>query len=48
MLGAILLGVITNGLVLVGVSTFWQQAVTGVTIIVAVTINTYKQRATAA
>ncbi len=44
-LGAVLLGVITNGLVLVGVSAFWQQAVTGVTIIVAVTLNTYKQRA---
>jgi ribose transport system permease protein len=43
-LGAILLGVLTNGLVLIGVSAFWQQAVIGVVIIVAVTLNTLKQR----
>ncbi len=45
-LGAILLGVLTNGLVLVGVSAFWQQAVIGVVIIVAVTLNTLRQRST--
>ena len=43
-LGATLLGLVTNGLVLLGVSTFWQQAVTGAIIILAVTLNTYKQR----
>ena len=43
-LGAILLGLVTNGLVLLGVSTFWQQAVTGAIIILAVTLNTYRQR----
>lgn len=43
-LGATLLGLVTNGLVLLGVSTFWQQAVTGAIIILAVTLNTYRQR----
>ena len=43
-LGAVLLGLVTNGLVLLGVSTFWQQAVTGAIIILAVTLNTYRQR----
>jgi ribose/xylose/arabinose/galactoside ABC-type transport system permease subunit len=46
-LGATLLGLVTNGLVLLGVSTFWQQAVTGAIIILAVTLNTYRQRKSA-
>lgn len=43
-LGATLLGLVTNGLVLLGVSTFWQQGVTGAIIILAVALNTYRQR----
>jgi len=43
-LGTILLGVISNGLVLLGISAFWQQAVSGTIIILAVTLNTYRQR----
>ncbi|MGB3681768.1 MAG: ABC transporter permease [Rubrobacteraceae bacterium] len=43
-LGATLLGLVENGLVLLGVSTFWQQAVTGAIIILAVAFNTYSQR----
>ncbi len=43
-LGATLLGIVENGLVLLGVSTFWQQAVTGAIIILAVAFNTYRQR----
>lgn len=43
-LGATLLGLVENGLVLLGVSTFWQQSVTGAIIILAVAFNTYRQR----
>lgn len=43
-LGATLLGLVANGLVLLGISTFWQQAVTGAIIILAVAFNTYSQR----
>ncbi len=44
MLGATLLGLIANGLVQLGVSAYWQQAATGVVIIIAVALNTYRQR----
>lgn len=43
-LGAVLLGLMSNGLVLVGFSTFWQQVATGAIIIVAVTLNTYRRK----
>jgi ribose transport system permease protein len=44
MLGATLLGLIANGLVQLGVSSYWQQAATGTVIIIAVALNTYRQR----
>ena len=38
-LGCLIIGILNNGLVLSGVSTFWQQVVKGVVIIVAVAIE---------
>jgi len=39
LIGAAMMGVLRNGLVLLGVSAFWQQVALGVIIIVAVTID---------
>ena len=44
LLGASLLGVLTNGLLLMGVSDFQRQMMTGVVIIVAVVVDAYRQR----
>lgn len=44
LLGACLLGVLTNGLLLMGVGDFARQIVTGGVIIVAVVIDSYRQR----
>lgn len=38
-LGAILMGIIKNGLVLLGVSTYWQQIVTGFVVIIAIIMD---------
>jgi ribose transport system permease protein len=43
-LGAILLGMITNGLVLLGVSAYWQQVFSGSIIILAVTLDMWRKR----
>lgn len=43
-LGTLLLGVIANALNLMGVSPFWQPAVTGAVILVAVGIDAYQRR----
>ena len=43
-MGAILLGLVSNGLIQLGVSAYWQQAATGAIIIVAVALNMYRQR----
>lgn len=43
-LGAILLGLITNGLILLGVSAYWQQVFSGGIIILAVTLDTWRRR----
>lgn len=44
LLGAIIIGVLTNGLNLIGVSTQWQQVATGVTLIVAVYLDIIRQK----
>ncbi len=44
LLGASLLGVLTNGLLLVGVGDFARQMVTGAVIVLAVVIDYYRQR----
>lgn len=44
LLGACLLGVLTNGLLLMGVSDFQRTMVTGAVIIVAVVIDAYRKR----
>ena len=38
-LGAAIMGVLRNGLVLLSVSAYWQQAVLGIVIILAVTFD---------
>ncbi len=44
MLGAILLGLITNGLILLGVSAYWQQVFSGTIIILAVALDTWRRQ----
>ncbi|MCA9925963.1 MAG: ABC transporter permease [Anaerolineales bacterium] len=44
LLGATLLGLITNGLILLGVSAYWQQVFSGSIIILAVTMDMWRQR----
>jgi ribose/xylose/arabinose/galactoside ABC-type transport system permease subunit len=43
-LGTILLGLITNGLILLGVSAYWQQVFSGAIIILAVTLDVLRKR----
>jgi ribose/xylose/arabinose/galactoside ABC-type transport system permease subunit len=45
--GVLLLGVVINGLHMVGVSAYWEQTVTGLIIIVAVAIGVISQRMSA-
>jgi ribose/xylose/arabinose/galactoside ABC-type transport system permease subunit len=42
-LGAILLGLITNGLILLGISSYWQQVFSGTIIILAVALDTWRR-----
>lgn len=43
-IGVLLLGVVINGLHMVGISAYWEQTVTGLIIIVAVSIGVISQR----
>ena len=43
-MGAFVIGFLSDGLVLIGVSTFWQSVVKGVVIIVAVITEQAQQR----
>lgn len=43
-LGAALLGLITNGLILVGISAYWQQVFSGTIIILAVALDTWRRQ----
>lgn len=45
-IGSLLLSVISNGIVLIGISAYWQNIVTGSIIILAVGIDHYKRRKT--
>jgi ribose/xylose/arabinose/galactoside ABC-type transport system permease subunit len=42
-LGSILLGLITNGLILLGISAYWQQVFSGTIIILAVALDTWRR-----
>lgn len=44
MLGAVLLGLITNGLILLGISAYWQQVFSGTIIILAVALDTWRRQ----
>ncbi|MFP3091156.1 ABC transporter permease [Treponema sp. TIM-1] len=44
MLGALLMGVISNGLVLLGVNMYWQTVATGAIIIVVCALDSFSQR----
>ncbi|ASY69167.1 ribose ABC transporter permease [Sinorhizobium fredii USDA 205] len=48
LLGACIIGVLANGLILFGLSDFMRQLITGVVIILAVIIDKYRERITAA
>ncbi|MBR7187689.1 MAG: ABC transporter permease [Clostridia bacterium] len=43
-LGAIFVGLLTNGMTLIAVDSNWQQVVQGVVLILAITFDVYKQR----
>ena len=43
-IGALILGVLNDGLVMVGVSSFWQTAIKGMVVILAVVIDQYQLR----
>ena len=43
-LGAIILGVINNGMVMVGFDSYWQMVAKGVIIILAVGIDVYRKK----
>lgn len=47
LLGATLLGLIANGLVLLGVSSYWQTVFSGTIIIIAVTLDMWRKRRSA-
>ncbi|HAP14965.1 MAG TPA: ribose ABC transporter permease, partial [Lactococcus sp.] len=40
--GALIIGVLNNGLNIIGVSAFWQQVVKGVVILIAVMLDRLK------
>ncbi len=40
--GALIIGVLTDGLIMVGISSFWQQAIKGMVVILAVVIDQYQ------
>lgn len=44
LLGAIIMGVLRNGMILLGVSSFWQQVVIGAVIIIAIAIDQMRRR----
>lgn len=46
-LGALLLGVVSNALNLYGVSPYWQPAVTGTVILLAVGFDAYQRKSAA-
>jgi erythritol transport system permease protein len=43
-IGALILGVLTDGLIMVGVSSFWQRAIKGMVVILAVVIDQFQLR----
>jgi len=44
LIGAALLGVINNGIVLLGLAGYWQQLITGLVIAAAATLDVARQR----
>lgn len=42
LIGALIIGVLNNGLNIIGVSAFWQQAVKGIVILIAVLLDRFK------
>jgi erythritol transport system permease protein len=42
--GALVIGVLTNGLVLLGVQEFWKKVITGLVIILAVVLDQLQER----
>ena len=44
LLGAILLSMMTNALVIAGVDYFWQLFIMGIIVLIAVTINNFRDR----
>ncbi|RZL48760.1 MAG: ribose ABC transporter permease, partial [Variovorax sp.] len=47
LIGALIIAVLTNGLILMGVSDIWQYIVKGLVIIGAVALDSYRRRGSA-
>jgi ribose transport system permease protein len=43
LMGAALMGILQNGMVLVGIDTYAQQAITGAVIVIAVTLDQWRR-----
>jgi erythritol transport system permease protein len=43
-IGAFVIGILNNGMILEGVSSFWQTVITGIVIVLAVIIDQLQQR----
>ena len=44
LIGALVMGVLANGLVLLGVQEFWKKVITGLVIILAVVLDQMQER----
>ena len=44
LIGAFVIGVLADGLVLLGVSEFWQMVIKGLVIVLAVVLDQYQKR----
>ena len=44
LLGALVLGVIDNGMIMIGLASYWQMVVKGIVIVIAVIFDIYKKK----
>lgn len=44
MIGVLIIGVLNNGLNIIGVSAFWQQVIQGIVILIAVLIDVVRSK----
>lgn len=44
LLGAMVMGVIDNGMIMIGITSYWQQVVKGIVIVIAVIFDIYRKK----